>query len=192
LQQVIWNLVSNAIKFTPRGGQVQVTLCKVDSHVDVQVRDTGIGIRPELLAHVFQRFRQGDPSATKRQGGLGLGLAIVKNLVEMHGGSDTSDAGMGAIFTVRLPLASAHARSDGRGDMLELVPAQFAALLAGVRVLVLDDETDAREIVQRLLEDSGATVVTTGTAEDALNRLSHGLVPDVIVSDIGMPEQDGA
>ncbi len=194
LQQVIWNLVSNAIKFTPRGGQVQVMLRKVDSHVDVQVRDTGVGIRPELLPHVFQRFRQGDASSTRRQGGLGLGLAIVKNLVEMHGGSvdATSDGeGAGSVFTVRLPLASADAKSDGRSDTLELVPAQFAALLEGVQVLVLDDEVDAREIVQRLLEDSGATVVTTGTAEDALSQLSHGLVPDVIVSDIGMPDQDG-
>jgi signal transduction histidine kinase/CheY-like chemotaxis protein len=194
LQQVVWNLVSNAIKFTPRGGQVHVTLRKVDSHVDVEVRDTGVGIRPELLPHVFQRFRQGDASSTKRQGGLGLGLAIVKNLVEMHGGSveAASDGeGAGSVFTLRLPLASAHARSDPRSDTLELMPAGFAALLAGVQVLVLDDEPDAREIVQRLLEDSGATVVTTGTAEDALSRLSQGLVPDVIVSDIGMPDQDG-
>lgn len=193
LQQVVWNLVSNAIKFTPRGGLVQVTLKKVDSHVTVEVRDTGIGIRPELLPHVFQRFRQGDVSSTKRQGGLGLGLAIVKNLVEMHGGSveaasDGEDAG--SVFTVRLPLASTQ-RASGGVDMLELVPAQFAALLSGVRVLVLDDEADAREIVQRLLEDSGATVVTAGSAHDALDQLSHGLVPDVIVSDIGMPDQDG-
>jgi PAS domain S-box-containing protein len=194
LQQVIWNLLSNAIKFTPRGGLVQVTLRKVDSHADVEVRDTGVGIRPDLLPHVFQRFRQGDPSFTKRQGGLGLGLAIVKNLVEMHGGSveAASDGeGAGSVFTVRLPLASTHAKAEARGETLDLVPAQFAELLAGVQVLVLDDEADAREIVQRLLEDSGATVVTTGTAEDALSQLSQGLVPDVIVSDIGMPDQDG-
>ena len=193
LQQVVWNLVSNAIKFTPRGGLVQVTLKKVDRQVTVEVRDTGIGIRPELLPDVFQRFRQEDVSSTKRQGGLGLGLAIARNLVEMHGGSveaASEGEGAGSVFTVRLPLASTQ-RASGGVDTLELVPAQFASLLSGVRVLVLDDEADAREIVQRLLEDSGATVVTAGSAHDALDQLSHGLVPDVIVSDIGMPDQDG-
>jgi len=193
LQQVVWNLVTNAIKFTPRGGLVQVTLRKVNSHVHIQVSDSGQGIRADLLPHVFQRFRQGDASATRHHGGLGLGLAIVKNLVEMHGGSveaASEGEGLGSVFTVRLPLALAGARPEPL-DSPESSPLSYDDLLDGLQVLVLDDEADAREVVQRLLEDAGAQVQTVGTADDALTILDRGYVPDIILSDIGMPDQDG-
>jgi signal transduction histidine kinase len=136
LQQVVWNLVSNAIKFTPKGGKVQVTLRKVDSHVEVEVSDTGAGIRADVLPHVFQRFRQADPAAPGRHGGLGLGPAIAKNLVERHGGSVTAASGgegLGSTFIVRLPLAPSHRREP---EAASAVPAQLARLLDGTTVLV--------------------------------------------------------
>ena len=192
LQQVVWNLLSNAIKFTPRGGQVQVTLRKVNSHVHVQVSDTGAGIAPDLLHHVFDRFRQADSSATRRHGGLGLGLSIVKSLVELHGGTvDVASDGenSGATFTVRLPLALAASPADLG---LEPRPAEPAlASLRDLRVLVLDDEEDAREVVRRLLEDAGALVTAAASVPEALERLTNGFSPDVIVSDIGLPDRDG-
>ena len=195
LQQVVWNLVSNAIKFTPRGGLVQVTLRKVNSHIHMQVSDSGQGIRADLLPHVFERFRQGDASATRRHGGLGLGLAIVKNLVEMHGGSVEAASegdGLGSVFTVRLPLALAAAQSRAARRYAGVRrPWTYDDLLDGLRVLVLDDEADARDVVQRLLEDAGAQVRTVGTAAEALTILEGGFVPDIILSDIGMPDQDG-
>jgi PAS domain S-box-containing protein len=193
LQQVVWNLVTNAIKFTPRGGLVQVTLRKVSSHIHVQVSDSGQGIRADILPHIFQRFRQGDASATRHHGGLGLGLAIVKNLVEMHGGSVESASegeGLGSVFTVRLPLAMAAAVPDSQ-DAPELAQGPLADLLDGLQVLVVDDEADARDVVQRLLEDAGAQVKTAETANEALTILDQGLAPDIILSDIGMPDQDG-
>jgi len=192
LQQVVWNLVSNAIKFSTRGGTVQVTLGRSGSHAQMQVSDTGQGIAPELLPYIFQRFRQGDSSATRRHGGLGLGLAIVENLVEMHGGSvdAVSDGvGHGAQFTVRLPLALASAR------WLEVEvhdsSAPMGELLRGVVAMVIDDEPDARDLVQRLLEDAGASVSAWNSAEEALQSIKDGFLPDVIVSDVGMPNQDG-
>ena len=194
LQQVVWNLVTNAIKFTPRGGLVQVTLRKVNSHIHVQVSDSGQGIRAEILPLVFERFRQGDASATRRHGGLGLGLAIVKNLVEMHGGSveaASEGEGLGSVFTVRLPLALAAASPEPLGDKPEPVLGTYDHLLDGLQILVLDDEADARDVVQRLLEDAGAQVRTVGTAAEALTSLEGGFVPDIILSDIGMPDQDG-
>ena len=194
LQQVVWNLVSNAIKFTPRGGLVQVTLRKVSSHIHIQVSDSGQGIRSDLLPHVFQRFRQGDASATRHHGGLGLGLAIVKNLVEMHGGSveaASEGEGLGSVFTVRLPLALAAALPESTGDGPEPEQRPPGDLLDGLQVLVVDDEADARDVVQRLLEDAGARVKTAETAGQALAILDRGLAPDIILSDIGMPDQDG-
>jgi PAS domain S-box-containing protein len=194
LQQVVWNLVSNAIKFTPRGGLVQVTLRKVNSHIQLQISDSGQGIRGDVLPHVFQRFRQGDASVTRHHGGLGLGLAIVKNLVEMHGGSveaASEGEGLGSVFTVSLPLALAGARPEPLGEAPESSPVTYDDLLNGLNVLVLDDEADARDVVQRLLEDAGAQVRTVGTAADALGILADGFVPDIILSDIGMPDQDG-
>jgi signal transduction histidine kinase/CHASE3 domain sensor protein/ActR/RegA family two-component response regulator len=194
LQQIVWNLVSNAIKFTPRGGLVQVTLRMAGSHVQVQVSDSGQGITADVLPHVFQRFRQGDASATRHHGGLGLGLAIVKNLVEMHGGSveAASDGeGLGSVFSVRLPLAHVSARPEQMAETLELVPEKLNSLLDGLDVLVLDDEPDARDVVQRLLEDAGARTQIASSAGEALQLLEQGFVPDIIVSDIGMPDQDG-
>ena len=194
LQQIVWNLVSNAIKFTPRGGMVQVTLRKVDSHIHIQVSDSGQGIRADVLPHVFQRFRQGDGSATRHHGGLGLGLAIVKNLVEMHGGSveaSSEGEGHGSVFTVRLPLAMAASVPESRADTPDLFQGPLSELLDGLQVLVVDDEEDARDVVQRLLEEAGANVKTAETAGEALTIIDEGLAPDIILSDIGMPDQDG-
>jgi PAS domain S-box-containing protein len=191
LQQVVWNLVSNAIKFTGRDGIVKVSLHIVDDCAQIEVADDGQGIAPELLPHIFERFLQGDSSSTRRHGGLGLGLAIVKNLTEMHGGSVqalSAGPGRGAVFTVMLPLQrSTQERPPEPIDM----PPRSKPLLANVVVMVVDDEADARDLVQRLLEDAGARVSACGTAQAALQTIEEGLVPDVIVSDVAMPEQDG-
>jgi CheY-like chemotaxis protein/two-component sensor histidine kinase len=193
LQQVVWNLVNNAIKFTPRGGHVHVTLRNIDGQAHVQVRDTGQGIPADVLPFIFERFRQGDTSITRRTGGLGLGLAIVKNLVEMHGGlvAVTSPGeGLGCTFDVRLPLVVTGALAEDVLKPSEDAPT-LPTLLTGVHALVLDDDPDARELVQRLLQNAGAEVTTAGSGPEALTRLEEGLVPDIILSDIGMPDQDG-
>jgi PAS domain S-box-containing protein len=191
LQQVVWNLVSNAIKFTNRDGMVNVSLRSTGTHAHIDVSDTGQGIAPDLLPQIFQRFRQGDSSLTRRYGGLGLGLAIVKNLIEMHAGSVSASSDgpdNGSVFTVVLPLAPVgEAGEKSTADN----PVPSAPLLANVTVMVVDDELDARELVQRLLEDAGATVSACSTAQSALRTIEAGLVPDVIVSDVGMPDQDG-
>ena len=156
--------------------------------------DSGQGITADVLPHVFQRFRQGDASATRHHGGLGLGLAIVKNLVEMHGGSveAASDGeGLGSVFSVRLPLAHVGARPEQLAETLDLVPERLNSLLDGLEVLVLDDEPDARDVVQRLLEDAGARARIASSAGEAIQLLEQGFVPDIILSDIGMPDQDG-
>jgi PAS domain S-box-containing protein len=197
IQQVVWNLLSNAIKFTPREGKVQVRLERVNSHVELTVSDTGIGIKPELLPHLFERFRQGDPSTTRHYGGLGLGLSIVENLVALHGGTVTIKSpgdGLGTTVTVQLPLSVVHRReSDARlhpGPSLDTAPSFVSAELQGLSVLVVDDQVDARELIRRILEDCGATVVTADSGEQAL-RLITAQKPDVLVSDIGMPHMDG-
>ena len=197
LQQVVWNLLSNAIKFTPKGGQVQVTLGRVKSHVCVSVADTGQGIKAEFLPHVFDRFRQADGSTTRRHGGLGLGLAIVKHLVELHGGTAEAASpgeGAGSTFTVCLPVSIARARprpaaaaTGGKGDG---AAESDCAALAGVRVLAVDDEPDSRQLIKRILEACGAEVRTAGSANEALGVIPE-FRPDVVISDIGMPEQDG-
>ena len=199
LQQVFWNLLSNAVKFTPRDGRVQVLLERVNSHLEVSVIDTGEGINPEFLPHVFDRFRQADASTTRRHGGLGLGLAIVKQLVELHGGSVRAKSpgkGQGATFTVAMPVIVVHA--DPQPGAPRRHPAAYGASLApeacdgiaGMKVLVVDDEPDARSMMKRLLEDCAATVFVAGSASEALGLLrSHR--PDVLVSDIGMPGEDG-
>ncbi|MDQ3438900.1 MAG: PAS domain S-box protein [Planctomycetota bacterium] len=203
LQQVLWNLLSNAIKFTPRGGRVQVELARVNSHVELSISDTGEGIEPAFLPHVFDRFRQADSSTTRKYGGLGLGLAIVKQLIELHGGSvraHSAGPGAGATFTVSLPLTALRVEPDGddherrhpqggsTGAPVAL-PDQCVRI-AGVRVLVVDDEPDARMLVRRLLEDCDAIVSTAESAGEALRRLEQER-PDVLVSDIGMPGEDG-
>jgi PAS domain S-box-containing protein len=198
LQQVVWNLLSNAIKFTPRNGKVQILLERVNSHIEISVADTGVGIRPEFIPHLFERFRQGDASTTRNFGGLGLGLSIVKSLVELHGGTvsvRSAGHGQGTTVTVHLPLPVVH-RSQDTGDRLHpkspdtTVTAFVAAELAGVKVLVVDDQSDARDLIKRVLEDCDAEVITARTANEAL-VLVEAHKPDVLLSDIGMPEADG-
>jgi PAS domain S-box-containing protein len=196
LQQIVWNLLTNAVKFTPRGGKIQVWLRREASHVEITVADDGQGIDPALLPFVFDRFRQSDASTTRSLGGLGLGLAIVKHLLELHGGTIhavSEGQGQGATFIVRIPVAPLrsstlpaveHRLSPDARD-LECPPG-----VAGLTVLVVDDEPDVREWVSALLEHCKAVVFTAGSATEALAAL-HVHHPDVIVSDIGMPGEDG-
>ena len=195
LQQVLWNLLTNAIKFTPKDGKVDVLLERVNSHLEITVHDSGIGIKPELLPAVFERFRQGDSSTTRSHGGLGLGLSIVKTIVELHGGSvhaKSAGQGQGASFIVRLPLVAVQS-DHSRQHPTTAKPLAFDCEkihLKGVKVLVVDDESDARELVKRVLQECHAEITTASSASDALDLLSE-VRPDVIVSDIGMPERDG-
>jgi signal transduction histidine kinase/ActR/RegA family two-component response regulator len=197
LQQVFWNLLSNAVKFTPKGGQVQIRLQRINSHVEVIVADTGKGIEPRLLPVVFERFRQGDSSTTREYGGLGLGLAIVRHLVELHGGvvsAHSGGEGKGAEFVVQLPVSIA-VRSEGE-DELRVHPSVGGNAsgrmpsLAGLRILVVDDEPDARDILSAILGDAGAEVAAAGSARQAFDLIDQW-GPDVLVSDIGMPGEDG-
>jgi signal transduction histidine kinase/DNA-binding response OmpR family regulator len=198
LQQIVWNLLSNAVKFTGKGGRVQIVLARVNSHVEITVSDTGKGIKPEFLPHVFERFRQADNSAAREHGGLGLGLSIVKQLVEMHGGTvhaASNGDNKGATFSIHLPLAVVH---QPEHPMARVHPKAVSLSpqtgdqpdLTGVHVLVVDDEADAREIVKRVLEDCGASVDVAASAADGRARLA-ARKPDVIISDIGMPREDG-
>lgn len=199
LQQIVWNLLSNAIKFTPKEGRVQVVLKLVNSHLEIVVSDTGTGIKPEFLPHVFERFRQADATTTRRYGGLGLGLAIVKHLSEMHGGdvrAASPGENQGATFSVHLPLAIAHQHQahspesrehprTSRGHPTECPPA-----LDGAQILVVDDERDSRALVKRILEECDAIVTVASSAEEGLAALRLQKT-DIIVSDIGMPGTDG-
>ncbi|MEP7302899.1 MAG: ATP-binding protein [Caldimonas sp.] len=196
LQQVAWNLLTNAVKFTPRGGRIEVLLQRVNSHLELVVRDNGIGIDAPFLPQVFDRFRQADASTTRTHGGLGLGLSIARRLVELHGGSiqAASDGlGTGATFVVSLPLTAlrkepnrAHPTARGEGNA---GPA-LVLDLKGVTILVVDDEADARELVEQLLSGCGAAVHTAGSAGEAL-AVFEKVLPDLLLSDIGMPERDG-
>ncbi|MDB5173208.1 MAG: sensor hybrid histidine kinase [Phycisphaerales bacterium] len=199
LQQVFWNLLSNAIKFTPRGGRMQIVLERVGSHVEATITDSGQGIKPEFLPHVFERFRQADASITRTHGGLGLGLAIVKQLVELHGGTVRATSpgeGQGASFVVALPLTILTAPRDEQDVTSDFAgtstapPAQSRPSLKGVHVLVVDDEPDARSLMKRLLEDSQAQVIMAASAAEALKAIATH-PPDVLISDIGMPSEDG-
>ncbi|MEW4566237.1 PAS domain-containing protein [Tautonia sp. JC769] len=198
LQQVVWNLLSNAVKFTPKGGKVQVLLERVNSHLEISVIDTGMGIRPEFLPHVFDRFRQADSTTTRRHGGLGLGLSIVKQLAELHGGAvraKSSGEGQGSTFTVMLPITVVHPEQPSP-EQPRPRPSEHpdeyckAGALAGVRVLVLDDEPDARQLIRRVLSECDAEIALASSAAEALGLIEQ-FRPDVIVSDIGMPDQDG-
>jgi CheY-like chemotaxis protein/anti-sigma regulatory factor (Ser/Thr protein kinase) len=193
---VFFNLVDNALKFTPKGGQVAMDVRIVDGHVEVQLTDTGVGIEPEFLQCVFDRFRQGDSTTSRAYGGLGLGLSIAKHLVEAHQGEISAESkgkDRGATFTVRLPVAPqrtqevAEARrpAESAGGLPDTEPA-----LDGLRVLVVDDEADAREIMVHILETSGASVTMAENARDALNILEHAAI-DALVADIAMPGEDG-
>jgi signal transduction histidine kinase len=197
LQQVLWNLLSNAIKFTPRGGRVHLLLERVSSHIEISVIDTGEGIKPEFLPYVFDRFRQADASTTRRHGGLGLGLSIVKQLVELHGGSvrvKSAGIGQGASFIVALPVMPILEPTDD-APAQERVRATYdidgrSAQVENLRVLVVDDEADSRNLVRRVLEDGNATVATAASMDEALHQLSLDRF-DVLVSDVGMPGGDG-
>ena len=197
LQQVVWNLLSNAIKFTAKEGRVHVRLERVHSRVEISVEDTGIGIPPEFLPHVFDRFRQVDASSTRATGGLGLGLAIVKQLIELHGGTARAASrglGTGATFTVDLPLMALPtpgAADPGRPAGHTTAAVEFARVdLTGIKALVVDDEPDAREIVAVILQECGAEVFSAANAEEALATIER-VMPHVLVSDIGMPNVDG-
>jgi PAS domain S-box-containing protein len=187
LQQVVWNLVSNAIKFTPRGGRVDVALSARSGSAEIVVSDTGQGMAPAFISMLFERFRQADASSTRHHGGLGLGLSIVKHLVELHGGAvraESEGLGRGSRFTVVLP------RCDESVGDLEPASVPVAVQLTGTRVLVVEDEPDALDLLRRLLEEQGAQVVTARSACEALHVFEAG-VPDVMVSDIGMAGMDG-
>jgi PAS domain S-box-containing protein len=198
LQQVVWNLLSNAIKFTPKGGRVQVVLERVNSHLELSVSDTGIGIPSDYLPHVFDRFSQKDSSTTRSYGGLGLGLAIAKQLAELHGGTlraKSAGEGRGATFILTLPLTIVRPEDEEPDRFHPTHPSAIedqAPLpgLGGVRVLVVDDEVDACELIQRVLQERGASVTTAASGEAAL-RILESSEPDVLVSDIGMPGMDG-
>ncbi len=198
LQQIFWNLAANAVKFTPKGGRVDVALARIGSRVEITVVDTGIGIKPEFLPHVFDRFRQADGSTTRRHGGLGLGLAIVKHLVEMHGGSiraRSSGEDQGSSFTVALPISAVldqpTARKPNRSQARAGSPDRDARpALEGLRVLVVDDEADARHLIRRVLAECEAEVMLAGSAAEALIQVDR-FRPDVLLSDVGMPDEDG-
>jgi signal transduction histidine kinase/CheY-like chemotaxis protein len=198
LQQVFWNLLSNAVKFTPREGKVSVKSVQVQSHIEVSVADSGTGIKPEFLPFVFDRFRQADASTTRQYGGLGLGLSIAKQLIELHGGTisvESPGVGMGATFVVSLPVNAVQPAGDPDAEKpgeLDGVVGQRppADSLQGVKILIVDDERDSREMVTRLLGDYGAVVTAASSAKEALDRIGVDK-PAVVVSDIGMPEEDG-
>ena len=199
LQQVLWNLLTNAIKFTPSGGSVSVDAARQGGEVRIRVSDTGEGIAAEFLPYLFDRFRQADASTTRKHGGLGLGLSIVKHLVELHGGAiraESGGAGKGAMFTVTLPIAREEraakplAPLERRAGSRAAVPVDQWDDIAGKRVLVVDDDADARELVRRLLEECAVDVATASSANEAFARLD-GEAFDALVSDIGMPGEDG-
>ena len=195
LQQVMWNLLSNAIKFTPKGGRIQITLERINSHIEISVVDSGIGIKPDLLPHIFDRFQQGDSSTTKNFAGLGLGLSIVKQFIELHGGTvkaSSQGEGKGAVFTLHLPLTALKPQEDrahpqafgGKSPDFKSVD------LSGLAILVVDDESDARYLIKRVLADCSAEVKTAASGDEALSILGSAK-PDILISDIGMPEMDG-
>jgi PAS domain S-box-containing protein len=191
LQQICWNLLSNALKFTPRGGRVSVRLTFDGPWARLEVADSGVGIRPEFLPHVFDRFQQADLAITRQFGGLGLGLSIVKHLVELHGGAveaASEGEGTGATFTVTLPVLGDITEQERRHDRAASVDAGVA--LDAIRLLVVEDEIDTLEFLRRLLTTHGATVLTAATASEALS-LVRDERPDLMISDIGLPEMDG-
>ena len=198
LQQVVWNLLSNAIKFTPRGGRVQIRSERVNSHLEIVVSDTGQGIAPDFLPHVFDRFRQADQKTSRQHGGMGLGLAIVRHLVELHGGtvSATSEGeGQGATFTVMLPISPVY-QVDPTGSRVHpaardlLPPNDINERLDGLNILIVDDEPDTRDLLRQGLEYCGASVRVAGCAAEAVDAIVAE-IPDILISDIGMPGIDG-
>src|SRR5438094_871505 len=193
LQQVAWNLLSNAINFTPENGRVELRLRPAGTYLELTVRDTGKGISPAFLPHVFERFRQGDASSRGTHGSLGLGLAIVRHIVELHGGTvhaESAGEGQGATFTVRLPVQVASRQAPARSPETEPPPAPARARLDGLRVLVVDDEPDTCQVLEAILRWDGAEVRVSQSAAEALATLA-GWWPDILLCDIGMPGEDG-
>ena len=197
LQQVVWNLLTNAVKFTPKGGKIQLKVQRINSHVEIVVSDSGVGINKEFLPYVFDRFRQADGSTTRIHGGLGLGLSIVRQLVDLHGGSvgvESKGEGKGATFTITLPFVGVS--SDQKeteslpthGD--EIVTFEDLPSLQGLKVLVVDDEADTRELIREVLKECGSEVMLSRSAEEALEALER-YHPDILISDLGMPDEDG-
>ncbi|MEG4112359.1 MULTISPECIES: ATP-binding protein [unclassified Microcoleus] len=200
LQQVVWNLLSNALKFTPKDGRVQIRLQRVNSHVEITVSDTGAGISSDFLPFVFDRFSQHDSTTTRSYGGLGLGLAIVRQLVELHGGTVTvvsPGIGQGTTFTVKLPVMIIHLPPSAPEPLNSLVEAngrfQTSPTLEGLQILVVEDEADALDLLSTILEKYGAEVMAVASVKEALTIIETATdrKPDVLVSDIGMPDEDG-
>jgi PAS domain S-box-containing protein len=197
LQQVVWNLMNNAIKFTQKGGRIEVRACRAGTHIELSVADNGLGIAESFLPHVFERFRQADGSSTRQHGGLGLGLALVRHLVEAHGGTvraDSAGKGKGATFTLTLPVLAVFGEAqesilppNRTQHPLDALGADF---LRAIRVLVIDDEPDARELVALVLRTRGAEVLIASSVDQALDLLEQR-APHILVSDIGMPQTDG-
>jgi signal transduction histidine kinase/ActR/RegA family two-component response regulator len=197
IQQVVWNLLSNAVKSTGPGGRVDLTVERVGDLVEVRVSDTGVGIAPDLLPHVFDRYRPGAAAATLRQGALGAGLAIVRHLVELHGGrvkAESAGEGRGATFRAWLPLATAmpgsHLRAEAGAQPGVAQPPGSLSRLDGVTIVVVEDERDNREMLEQMLRRAGGIVTSAASAREAVEALRRA-APDVLISDISMPEQDG-
>ena len=198
LQQIVWNLLTNAVKFTPKGGRIQVKVQRINSHVEILVSDSGIGISKEFLPHVFDRFRQADASITRTHGGLGLGLSIVHQLVDLHGGTvrvNSEGEGKGATFTITLPFVGVvtnpqetEAVHPTNSD--EVISFEGLPSLQGLKVLVVDDEPDTRELIEEVLKECGSEVITSQSAAEALAALEEHK-PDILISDLGMPDEDG-
>lgn len=198
LQQIVWNLLSNAVKFTPQGGRIQVKVQRVNSHVKIVVSDSGVGISKEFLPYVFDRFRQADASTTRIHGGLGLGLSIVHQLVDLHGGTVTVQSegeGKGATFTISLPCVGV---ISNQNEIESVHPVQSEEIISfkelpslkGLKVLVVDDEADTRELIAEVLKECGSEVITSPSAAEALTALEQSK-PDILLSDLGMPDEDG-
>lgn len=197
LQQVFWNLLTNAVKFTPSGGRIDVVMERVNSHVEVCVEDSGLGIKPEFLGFVFDRFRQADSSTTRRHGGLGLGLSIVKHLVELHGGSvrvKSAGEGQGSTFIVALPISAMLVEETSRVERPAFSDVDVSTIelpsLEGVRALVVDDQEDARLLICRLIEEHGGRCILAASGAEALTLIGQEDV-NILISDIGMPDFDG-
>jgi PAS domain S-box-containing protein len=198
LQQIVWNLLTNAVKFTQKGGRIQIKVHRIDSHVEIVVSDSGVGISKEFLPYVFDRFRQADASITRTQGGLGLGLSIVHQLVDLHGGNvsvHSDGEGKGATFTISLPFVGvisaqkdAEAASGVQSD--EIITLDGLPSLQGLKVLAVDDEADTRELIREVLRECGAEVILSRSAAEALEALEQHK-PDILISDLGMPDEDG-
>jgi len=197
LQQIVWNLLTNAVKFTTKGGRIQVKLQRINSHVEIVVSDSGVGISKEFLPHVFDRFRQADASTTRIHGGLGLGLSIVHQLVDLHGGTVTVQSegeGKGATFTITLPFVGVISQNETEAvhpaQSEEVLSLDGLPSLKGLKVLVVDDEADTRELIGEVLKECGSEVIITRSAAEALAAIEQ-YKPDILISDLGMPDEDG-